>query len=93
MGEILGSVICAGIFALIVSTIAIVNGRKRRKEMASDSYSDIATKWALWDHYVNAFDEKGLKKAKHMDWDTFYARPTEEKIQMLNDEFGPEQER
>lgn len=79
-----------GLFSMLVSWLA---GRKRRKEMAADSYIDIATKWALWDHYVNAFDQTELKQAKHMDWETFYSRSTEEKIQMLNDEFGPEKER
>lgn len=90
MGEILGSVICFGVIAVVGGIIAFMNGRKRIKEMRSDSYSDIATKWGLWDHYVNAFEQSDLKHAKHMDWDTFYAATTAEKIRMLEAEYGPE---
>jgi hypothetical protein len=102
MYEALASAILAGIVGGALTIYGIIKSRKKMSERAAYSYNDIATKWYLWDEFVNCYYVDKLdrpikpnpplksKKSKQMDLEPFQKHSTEEKIQMLIAQFGPE---
>ena len=97
--KLLGYLLCIGPVILIFFVIAFLKGKKKKSEMAQYSYDEIASKFYLWDAYVNCYhiDSRGKLatygekvKADYLDYDAFFARPKEEKLRMLISEFGEE---
>jgi hypothetical protein len=99
MYEALASAILAGIVGGALTIYGIIKSRKKMSERDAYSYNDIATKWYLWDEFVNCYyvDKLGRPikpnpplKSKQMDLEPFQKHSTEEKIQMLIADFGVE---
>ena len=97
--EILAGAIVAGAIAAIFAIRTFFRSKQKQDERKGNSYEDIATKWYLWDEFVNCYYINGLgkvvepadpMKAEYMDYDTFFSRSKDEKLQMLRDEFGEE---
>jgi hypothetical protein len=97
--EALGSIIVAVIVGGALAIYGYIQSRKKMSAMDAYSYNDLATKWYLWDEFVNCYyvDKLGRPikpnpplKVKQMDLDPFQQHSTEEKIQMLIAEYGPE---
>lgn len=65
MGEIIGSVICAGVLGLIVGVWSLYLSRKKQKERSKYTLEEIAQKWHLWDEFVNCYYESQREQVRN----------------------------
>jgi hypothetical protein len=105
MVEAFATILCVIVPFLIISGLLGWHARrKNRIERVKHTYEEIATKWHLWDEFINPYHTSatGSKKdvlksvrpildyTEWMDYDRFYDRAKEDKIAMLVAAFGEE---
>lgn len=82
------NLLVSGIVALIVSiVVTLIIRSKNAAERKSLSYNEIANRYELWDQHAQGSAWLGNN---YMTMERFNLLSVEEKLQILNDRFGPE---